>query len=144
MWTIALFSNTAPHLQFVWGTKRKWTKNDKNCEIQLASYLIICLSLLKLNLNKIYVFVIWILCVSFFVCMIWFCFIFCFFPLTRCSHHFASHYYHPLPYHCNSHSHCSHNRQPHHTCNHQQQKRYGMLLCYGLESTLSGTLKVFF
>ena len=44
--------------------KNKWTKNDKNCMVQGALYQIICLSLLNLNLNKIYVFIIWIIYVS--------------------------------------------------------------------------------
>ncbi|KAL0586045.1 hypothetical protein AAY473_040367 [Plecturocebus cupreus] len=39
-----------------------------------------------------------------------------------CSQHFASHYYHPLTYHCNSHKHCSHNNQPNHVCNNQQHQ----------------------
>ncbi|KAL6048111.1 hypothetical protein STEG23_029554, partial [Scotinomys teguina] len=39
-----------------------------------------------------------------------------------CSHHFASHYYHPLPYHyCTSNNHCSHNNQPKHIRIKQQQ-----------------------
>lgn len=44
--------------------KKKWTENDKNHVVQPALYQIICLSLLMLNLNKIYVFIIWIICVS--------------------------------------------------------------------------------
>lgn len=44
--------------------KKKWTKNGKNCVAQPALYLIIRFSLLKLNLNKIYVFIIWIIRVS--------------------------------------------------------------------------------
>ncbi|GAB1300372.1 Cell adhesion molecule 2 [Apodemus speciosus] len=40
----------------------------------------------------------------------------------ECSQHFASHYYHPLPYHCTSNNLCSHNNQPKHICIQQQQK----------------------
>lgn len=66
----------------------------------------------------------------------WYDFILYFFPLTRCFQHFASHHCHPLPYHCNSHNHCSLNNQHSPIGNSHQHQRYSILLCYGLRNTL--------
>lgn len=117
--------------------KEKW----QNLCVVVVVYLSFRFSFKWLCLNKMCVFIIWVIFVFFsFVCMIWFYFIFCFFPLTRCSQHFASHYYHPLPYHCTSNNLCNHNNQPKHICIKQQQKRYSMLLCYSLRSPISGAV----
>lgn len=138
---IYLFSNIAPGSLFflcVWGEHKREVKEKwQNLCVAVVVYLFFRSSFKRLRLNKMCVFIIWIILCFSFVCMIWFYFIFCFFPLTRCSQHFAFHYYHPLPYHCTSNNHCSHNNQPKHICIKQQQKRYSMLLCYSLRSPIS-------